>query len=580
MGRSILLGLVTGTILSAVLLFALTLTLPLPQTGDGTSPAAEMPQADSPAAIEALASDTAPDHAPVSDAAALAPPSPAIDAPSAMDTAAPPPASIAGTGAVAPVPPSVNDASPVAEPAAADVATPALDAPATDVAPSADLMASPAPAGVTVPVLEPATEPMPTPQSVVEAAPQAVEVPPGSEFARAPNDILAVRPATDAAPAASAPPSAAPAVAPEPSATTLSTDPAARPIPPGGPEAPAVQMAEVAQPTVPRAEQPLPVPPPGMALAPMLPEATTRDAPATPDPLVLPGAAAPLPGAEAAPQTEIVLLPREAPQPGFEGTAAPGFSNAPGVAVNRLPSIGGAEAPAAQAVAPSVEAATMPLEAFRAAFLPTGGPLLALVLLDPGPDADIAALAAMGVPMTVALDPMRAGVAQDARLWRDAGFEVAILAAALPSGATPADVEVALAAWRRMLPEAVAVIEPPEPVLQANRILAQQLVAVLTREGLGLATQEGKGLNAAAQLAAAAGVPQVAIWRVIDGEGDKAAAILRYLDRAAFEAQRGSGVAVMLHAWPETLAGLVEWHASRKTGPELAPFSALALTTQ
>ncbi|WP_372841633.1 divergent polysaccharide deacetylase family protein, partial [Phaeovulum sp.] len=216
----------------------------------------------------------------------------------------------------------------------------------------------------------------------------------------------------------------------------------------------------------------------------------------------------------------------------------------------------------------------------RAAFLPTGGPLLALVLLDPGPDADIAALAAMGVPMTVALDPMRAGVAQDARLWRDAGFEVAILAAALPSGATPADVEVALAAWRRMLPEAVAVIEPPEPVLQANRILAQQLVAVLTREGLGLATQEGKGLNAAAQLAAAAGVPQVAIWRVIDGEGDKAAAILRYLDRAAFEAQRGSGVAVMLHAWPETLAGLVEWHASRKTGPELAPFSALALTTQ
>ncbi len=578
MGRSILFGLVAGTAFSALLLAAIALTLPLPQIGDAANPAgAGVPMQGADTAL--AAETTEPAEAPAADApppatGAMTPP--AADMPPASDMATPVPALPADAAPVS-TPGPTADTAPLASAApTTDLATGATESPAASVARAADTLAPPPPAPVSEPVVESVPEPDDKP------APQVVQVPPGSEFARVPGDVLAQRPAADAAPATITPPSGAPAAAPEPPAMTSGTDPAARPMALGGPEAPTVELAEVAQPTMPRTEQPLPVPPPGMALAPMLPEATARDAPATPDPLVLPGAAAPAPGTEVTAQSEIVLLPREAPQPGFTSSTAPGFANAPGVAVNRLPSIGGAATPTTQAAAPEpeAEAATMPLEAFRAAFLPTGGPLLALVLLDPGPNVDIGALAAMGVPMTVAIDPMRAGASEDAQHWRAAGFEVAILAAPLPTGATPADVEVALAAWRRVLPVAVALIEPPEPVLQSNRILAQQLVAVLTREGLGLATQEGKGLNAAAQLAAAAGVPQVAVWRVIDSEGDKASAIMRYLDRAAFEAERGSGVAVMLHAWPETLAGLAEWQRARSSGPELAPFSALALMTQ
>ncbi|MBW6505732.1 MAG: divergent polysaccharide deacetylase family protein [Rhodobacteraceae bacterium] len=561
MGRSILSGSVLGAILSALVLAAVSLMLPLapspaPVLPDAAVPEAHLPEASVP---DVAVADAAPDVA-APDAAAPQP-----------ETPAPPP-----TAATAPDP----------APAA-----PALPVPATAEAPAATVASAPLPDAPA----EAATE---------AARPVIVEVPAGSEFARAPGDALALRPSVEAAPTVASAP-AAPLAAPEVAPAPAGTDPGPAPAAPSGPAAPGAPSPEAGRIVLPQAEQPLPVPPPGEALAPTLPAAARTDLPAVPDvllPPVAPGAALPAPEADTAPgpaparvpttpppQTaalpDIILVPDAAPaapaaapvpQPGFAGVAAtPGFGNAPGIAVNRLPLIGAEPAPVAEALAPPQP----PIEAYRAEFTGTGAPLLALVLLDPSAESDLAALSALGLPLTIAIDPTRDGAAADAQSFRAAGFEVAILAAPLPAGATPGDLEVALAAWHRVVPEAVAVVEPPVPVIQGNRGLAQQLVSALAREGLGLATHSGKGLNAAEQLASAAGVPQVLVWRVLDSEGDTAPAIRRYLDRAAFEAARGQGVAVMLHAWPESLAGLADWQRRRDGGPELAPLSALALAT-
>ncbi|MDP1670336.1 divergent polysaccharide deacetylase family protein [Phaeovulum sp.] len=569
MGRGVLSGLVMGAVFSVMALAATSLMLPLPQRPEAPAPLVAAPEPVLPAPVVAVPAATAPAplaFAPAADAIASAPSGASEAAPAAIAPLPDAPAEVVANGSEA-------------------------AAPAIDLAAAAP-MAEPAPAAA------PATVPG-------RAAPPAIiEVPAGSEFARAPGDVLALRPGADAAPAQTNLP-AAPLAAVEVAPAVEGTDPAARPAAPSGPVAPGAPVADLASPALPHAEQPLPVPPPGEAFAPVLSAAALSDLPASPDVLAAPAAAASAlaapvadatpeaaavadrPAAASTPQAaalpDIILVPDTVPsspaaaalpQPGFATAAAPGFANAPGVAVNRLPSIGSAPAP----VNPTPPAeALRPIVAYGTDYTATGAPMLALVLLDPGAGADIGALQALGLPLTIALDPMRAGARDAAAAYRAAGFEVAILAQTLPTGATPTDLEVALADWRRVLPEAVALVEPPEPVLQGNRSLAQQLVAVLAREGLGLATQSGKGLNAAEQLAAAAGVPQAAIWRVLDTETDKAPAIRRYLDRAAFEAARGKGVAVMLRAWPETLAGLAEWQAGREGGPELAPLSALAL---
>jgi hypothetical protein len=334
------------------------------------------------------------------------------------------------------------------------------------------------------------------------------------------------------------------------------------------------------------------------------PEANeTAPAAQLPDDQAMPGAVPEGDAPQAPEQPDIILVPEFAPevpdttppiqpgfgaipQPGFGTSQGTGFANVPQVVTDRLPSIGtpneGEAAPAAPLVAdPADPAAPSALQSFRRPHAPTGAPMLSVVLLYPEPSQgglDRAALMALTLPLTIALDPMRPDATELAAGFRAAGFEVAILAAPLPAGATPADLEVALSAWRRAIPEAVAVIEPPEPVMQGNRNLAQQLVAALRRDGLGLVTQADKGLNAAAQVASAAALPQASVWRVLDAGRDKAPAILRYLDRARFEAARGAGVVVMLHGWPDSVQALQDWARGTDAGIDLAPVSALVLS--
>lgn len=450
--------------------------------------------------------------------------------------------------------------------------------------------------------------PVPDVGSAGDAAgdPTIVTVPQGSEFARSGTDRVPQLPTPQSTPVgAAAPQVAAPVATPDPKLAVV--DPGARPE--AGMPAPAPQTAPetpmAALDALPVPEAPVPVPPPGEVETPQLPqaeaEATRPVTPAAP-PQIEP-APTPAPVLAPVPPAEIVLLPDGTParpdlvpapaEPAPEtptmpaeatdrpqvftlDTPSPGFTEAPGVLTNRLPRIG--DAPAVQDD-PGVQGAGA-LSDYAAPFSHDDArPLYSVVLVDPGVEAgglDRNTLKTIGFPVTIALDPMRAGAAEAARDYRAAGFEVAILAAPLPQGATAADLEVALESWRAAVPEAVALVEPARPVLQNNRLLAQQMTRILAQDGLGLVTQD-QGLNAAAQLATSEGLPQAVLWRVLDANRDRAAAIERTLSRAVFEAQRDGHVAVMLTAWPESVAGLMNWAQGATGSVALAPVSALAL---
>ena len=477
-------------------------------------------------------------------------------------------------------------------------------------------------------------------------APAIVEVPAGSEFAKGQGDTAPARPAPPKAPSL-APPSASGVAPPEDTPDQIAvadTAPAARPEAPAEPAPLAMTEAPTqAMEAPPEAEAPIPVPPPGEAVAPQLgvadgaapviaeitsaAEPDLAPAPETPDqmPIVLgdgaqmlmpdgsvvsaeeaarqmsgetapPDQPAPdeneaaviglpsekplelpagLPDAGAMPR---VFTPQESSKP--MGQEVAGLSADPAIVTNRLPRIG--DEPA-QTVPASVETAQdetlSPLQRYATDFLPTdSAPLYSVVLVDVGVAAgglDRQTLKALGVPVTVAIDPSRPDAREAAADYRRAGAEVAILAPDLPANAAATDIEVAVEVWRQVIPEAIAVMDGPKSVFQNKRPVAQAMVAILAREGLGLITQQ-KGLNAAAQLAESAGVPHVELWREIDAARDRDTVIGRMLARAAFEAQRDGQVAVMLSGWPESIAGLQGWMPAAERSVTLAPVSSIA----
>ena len=263
--------------------------------------------------------------------------------------------------------------------------------------------------------------------------------------------------------------------------------------------------------------------------------------------------------AELAPALPVVP---DAPQPGFE--------QAEGVRVNRLPQLGtGAAEPAATPAAPAAEARPDgALARHRAAFAPPeGAALMGLLLLPTGDGAAIPG----DLPASVALDPLAEGAPARMAQLRAEGREVAILAAGLPAGARPRDLEVNFAAWAAALPQAALIAETPAAGFQNDRSLAGQMVAIAGAGGYGLVTHD-IGLNSAAQLAAGAGLPHAESFAILGGEG--AAALRRTLDRAGFEAGRSGRVLVVAEARPEVLETLAAWLASR---PDIAAAPASAV---
>ncbi|MFN4172437.1 MAG: divergent polysaccharide deacetylase family protein, partial [Pseudorhodobacter sp.] len=285
--------------------------------------------------------------------------------------------------------------------------------------------------------------------------------------------------------------------------------------------------------------------------------------------------------AEARPGSEALTEPRPADavpvrRPGATsgqgdaGSPAPRFAGAvDGVTTGRLPSIaapgaGSATPPATQAmdggaVEPPGAEAPAYIQFARSFENPGSKPVFAIVLRDTGgPEIDREALAALPFPVSFAIDPSLPDAETAATIYRRAGQEVVMLATGLPQGATASDVEVTFEVHGRTLAEAVAVLDSESGGVQGNRILAQQVLAVVKGQGRGILSWE-RGLNAASQIARRDGMQNAVIFRSLDGEGETGPLIRRYLDRAAFKAAQEGRVIVAGTTRPETVAAILEW---------------------
>jgi polysaccharide deacetylase 2 family uncharacterized protein YibQ len=248
-----------------------------------------------------------------------------------------------------------------------------------------------------------------------------------------------------------------------------------------------------------------------------------------------------------------------------------------GVLTDRLPRIGAGDGTGAAGETEEALLDTRPIAAFARAFdNPEGKPAFAIVLIDEGgADLDRAALAALPFAVSFALDPTDPRAADHAAIYRGAGQEVVMLATALPKGGQASDIEVALSAMATALPEAVAVMDLADRVFQADRPMATLVVPVVGAAGRGLLTWD-QGLNAADQVARREAVPAAVVFRDLDGAGESAPVIRRYLDRAAFKAVQEGRVTVVGRARPETVAALLEWAVEgRAATVALAPLTAV-----
>ncbi len=208
---------------------------------------------------------------------------------------------------------------------------------------------------------------------------------------------------------------------------------------------------------------------------------------------------------------------------------------------------------------------------------PEGKPLLSVVLIDddmmPGASA---ALAGLPFPVTIALDPSVAGVTERMAAYRAAGLEVAAVVD-LPRGAAPSDVEIAFAAYFAALPEAVLVLDGGEGGLQADAAVTRQAIEILAADGRGLVTVS-QGLNQALREAERAQVPAAVIYRDLDSEDQDAQVIRRFLDQAAFQARKESGVVLLGRLRPNTISALILWGTANRAGQvSVAPTSAVLM---
>jgi hypothetical protein len=320
---------------------------------------------------------------------------------------------------------------------------------------------------------------------------------------------------------------------------------------------PATEAAAVpdSAPAVPAFEAPVVVDSPGEPVEPGLPGVVPQ------------GLDLPQVGTEPEAASEVAVAPEVVPEalPGVNGEAGlPGGDG--GVRVNRPTDEG------AGAAAVGIEPA---LVAYAADWENSGDlPMMGIVLVDDGalPGA-AAAVAALPVPVTVAVDPGAPGAAELAAAWRAAGVEVMVIAG-LPEGAAPVDVAVTFEAVFALIPEAVGVIDTGAGGLQVDRAVTEQAMARLAADGRG-AVVPGGGLNMAARAAAEAGVPLATIYRDIDGD---AAGIRRQLDQAAFRARQDSGVVLVGQVRAETLSALMLWGAEQAAEQvAVAPVSAILL---
>lgn len=432
----------------------------------------------------------------------------------------------------------------VSAPQSAAVAAPAAEIPQgtapTMVAPEVETSASPA---VSAPIE--ATEPM-LADTTSAAVPQAADE--VTDTMTVPDDVAELSVETTAEdPVLPNPQSIAPQAPASEQDLTVSTAPAALPDPVVIEEdAPAVM--------IPTLDIPVPQPLPADVLV--------IDTP-VPEPI-----------AEDPVSEDVASVVEDAPE-----TTASGLPKGDsGVRVNRITTEDAAvEVEAAPAIDPDAPA----LVRFGTAFENTDGkPMIGIILLDDGSmTGSSAAVASLPFDVTVVIDPAVAGAAGRLASYRAAGIEVGVQSA-LPENATPSDVEVALEATFASLPETVFLLDAGNGGLQNDRAVTEQAMEILAQEGRGLVTVS-KGLNMAIRAAEQADVPAGVIFRDLDGEGQDARVIRRFMDQAAFRARQSGGVLLLARVRPDTISALVLWGTANRAGQiVVAPVSAVLTAAQ
>jgi polysaccharide deacetylase 2 family uncharacterized protein YibQ len=615
-GRGYVVGLLAGALFSSVSVSALSLMMPpvAPLTPPAPEVAEATPEAPETPVPAEVAPAAAPEPAPAEEVVAATPEpapepaAPAAEVPVAEVPVAEAPAAEVPVASAEPAP--ASEPEPTATAPAAAPEAPATETEITAVTPQPETPVVEVPAGSEFNQAKPEETPvLPAPQSAPAASAAPAVVAPSADSGPALTERLPAAPPESpaSAPAALAEPAPQPeAIAEAPAGDT------AVPVPPPGeavlpdlapaePEADGEVMADAAPPVAAAAPEPAPLPEASVTPAPA-PETDFAEE-STPEPETVPETEAsnPLPQiiapasvAPAAIKPRIItpgngqtsengpVIIDVAPQPPIGAASGPevGFAQreVPGVQINRLPRIGVADPAPAPDVADAPEAAPDSAVArFGAAFSnPESKPVIALVLTDDGSGsaADAEAVAAIGAPVTIALDPEKPGAAVLAQTYRLSGDEIAILAPAMPEGSTPSDLEVSYQGYIQTLPEAVALVAGPGSTLQSDRRIAQHIASLLATEGRGLVTAV-RGLNPGRQAAERAGVAYAGITRSLDEEGQDEAAMMRLLDRAAFDASRGGDIVILGKATPETVAALRSWIEAGQKDAVIGPLSAV-----
>jgi polysaccharide deacetylase 2 family uncharacterized protein YibQ len=257
-----------------------------------------------------------------------------------------------------------------------------------------------------------------------------------------------------------------------------------------------------------------------------------------------------------------------------------GLPRGTGNVVIRRPGVAEAEpvAPAAEPDAALSDAAPA-LIRYGAFFDNAAGlPLMSVILIDDGRMANgVRALADVPFAVTVLLDPSAPGAAERMGAYADAGIEIAALAA-LPDGGTITDAAVALEGTFSALPRAVALVATEDHPIPSRTDVVGRVMGALSNDGRGLVMPDG-GLNSTLRAAEAADVHAAMIYRDLDGNGQDARVIRRFIDQAAFRARQQPGVVLMGRVQPETISALILWGTANRAGQvALAPLSATLLT--
>ncbi|CTQ50587.1 divergent polysaccharide deacetylase family protein [Jannaschia donghaensis] len=207
---------------------------------------------------------------------------------------------------------------------------------------------------------------------------------------------------------------------------------------------------------------------------------------------------------------------------------------------------------------------------------PNDLPLMSIVLIDdPAFDVDRESLTAFDFPVTFAIDPTRPDAAEVAAVYRAAGHEVVALADIFPQGATPQDIEVAASAMRRALPQAVGLLDRASGGVAGDRAALDALLPALEEAGMGLLAHPA-GLNTGVTTARREGVPATTLYRVLDDDAERAPVIVRYLDRATFEAAQDGTTVVLGRATSQTVTAIYSWRlGNRAEQVAAAPLSAV-----